>query len=109
MSEVILAFGLIGAIFAYLAVNIPDKHGALQIFHLLMTHVVIFFTGYLAYTFTASNESPVGLLISWNNSYYAIIGLVFAYIIIFILDVMFLNLGVFGNENEDINTGSMED
>lgn len=107
MAETVIAFALFAATFAYLSVNIPERHGALQIFHILMAHITIFFTGFLSFAFTATGEDPAGLLTVWVNSYFAPLGLVFAYFLIFMLDVTLLNMGVFGDENKETETGKV--
>lgn len=82
MSEVVLAFSIVSFIFAYLAVQTPDRRGPLQILNYLMTYLSIFFTGYLAVASVDTGTQIVDVLTPWVNAFFAPLGLVFAYFFI---------------------------
>lgn len=92
MVNVTLAFAVIAFTYAYLAINTPEKHGALQTLHYLLAHIAVFFTGYLAYTQEAA-ASTARMLTTWNNAYYAVLFIIFAYFVVHILDVVLQETG----------------
>lgn len=89
MSTVPLVFAVFTAVYAYLAINTPEEHGALQTGHYLLTHLGIFFTGFLSYAFTKDGETPADLILGWATAYQAVLVLVFMYFAIMIIDRVF--------------------
>jgi len=87
-NSVVLAFALLTMTWAYLSVNTPDKHASLQIGNYLLTYITATFTGFLAYSFTASGESAADVLGGWNQSFYFILILVTAFFLIKIFNAV---------------------
>jgi len=81
----VTAFAVLTFVFAYLAINTPEKHGPLQIGHYILVHVMALFTGYVAYAANAADSSLEGLLASFLGSYSYLVYLVAAYFGIFML------------------------
>jgi len=81
----VTAFAVITFVFAYLAINTPEKHGPLQIGHYILVHVMALFTGYVAYAESSSSESVAELLSAFTSSYSYLVYLVAAYFGIFML------------------------
>jgi len=81
----VTGFAIITLVFAYLAINTPQRHGPLQIGHYILVHVLALFTGYVAYAESASSESVSKLLAGFTSSYSYLVYLVGAYFFIFII------------------------
>lgn len=81
----VTAFAILTFVFAYLAINTPEKHGPLQIGHYILVHVMALFTAYVAYASNSADSSLEGLLASFLGSYSYLIYLVAAYFGIFML------------------------
>jgi hypothetical protein len=83
--SVVTGFAILTFTLAYLAINTPDRHGALQIGHYILVHVMALFTGYVGYASSNSNESVAQLLTGFVNSYSFLVYLVGAYFGIFMI------------------------
>jgi hypothetical protein len=88
MSEIVLAFSVVSFMFAYLAVQTPDRQGALQILNYLLAYLTVFFTGYLAVAAKDSGTQMLDVLTPWVNTFFAPLGLVFAYFFIMMLSTV---------------------
>lgn len=87
-NSIVLTFGILTFTWAYLSVNTPEKHASLQIGNYILTYITAVFTGFLAYSFTASSESPANVLGGWNQSFYFILILVVAFFLIKIFNAV---------------------
>jgi len=81
----VTGFALLTGVFAYLAINTPKRHGALQIGHYVLVHVMSLFTGYVAFAEASSSESLSNLLAGFTSSYSYLVWLVGAYFGIFMI------------------------
>jgi len=84
-GEIVLAFGILTFVLAYLAINTPERHGPLQILNYILCFISMLFTGYLAYASKASDEEITGLLIEWNNAFAWVLYVIVAYFMIYLL------------------------
>jgi hypothetical protein len=96
MASTVLAFALFAFIFAYLAVNTPEKHGALQIFNYLVCYLTIIFTGYHANAVADPDLANNLFLGSWNQYAGYFLMFIFLYFGIYIFNVV-----IYGDEEED--------
>lgn len=87
-NSIIVAFALLTFTWAYLSVNTPDKHASLQVGNYILTYLTATFTGFLAYSFAATGETPANVLSGWNQSFYFILILVVAFFLIKILNAV---------------------
>lgn len=83
--SLVTGFAILTLVFAYLAINTPERHGPLQIGHYVLVHVMSLFTAYLAFTESASGESTADLLAGFTGSYSYIVYMVGAYFFIYIM------------------------
>jgi len=83
--SMVTGFAILTAVFAYLAINTPERHGALQIGHYILVHVMSLFTGYVAFASASSSESLPNLLAGFTGSYSYLVYLVGAYFGIFMI------------------------
>lgn len=83
--SIVTGFAILTFVFAYLAINTPEKHGALQIGHYILVHVMALFTAFLAYAQESSSESAADLLSGFTGSYSWFVYLVAAYFGVFML------------------------
>jgi ABC-type transport system involved in cytochrome c biogenesis permease subunit len=81
----VTGFAILTLVFAYLAINTPERHGPLQIGHYVLIHVMALFTGYVAFTESSTEESTAELLGGFVGSYSYIVYMVGAYFFIYIL------------------------
>lgn len=81
----VVGFAVLTFVFAYLAINTPEKHGPLQIGHYVLVHVMALFTGYVAFAEAESGESLADLLAGFTSSYAWLVYLIGAYFLIYIL------------------------
>ena len=81
----VTGFAILTFVIAYLAINTPEKHGALQIGHYILVHVMALFTAFLAFAKESSNESASDLLAGFTGSYSWLVYLVSAYFGVFML------------------------
>jgi hypothetical protein len=90
METILTGIALLTFVFAYLAVNTPDKHGPLQIGNYLLTYISAAFLGYASLGLMETNNispdsSLFGLMTVWSNAFVWILVLVVAYFTIFML------------------------
>lgn len=81
----VTGFAIITLVFAYLAINTPERHGPLQIGHYILVHVMALFTGYVAFAEADSGESVAQLLSGFTASYSFLVYLIGAYFFIYVL------------------------
>jgi len=84
MSAVI-GLAILTFVFAYIAIQTPEKHGPLQIGHYILIHVMAFFTITVAYASNSSSEEVATVLSGLLNPYSNLIYLVGAYFGIYML------------------------
>jgi hypothetical protein len=83
--SLVVGFAILTFVFAYLAINTPERHGALQIGHYVLVHVMALFTGYIGFADAASGESVADLMAGFVSSYSFLVYLVGAYFGIFMI------------------------
>lgn len=81
----VVGFAVLTFVFAYLAINTPEKHGPLQIGHYVLVHVMALFTGYVAFAEADSGENLANLLGGFTSSYAWLVYLIGAYFLIYVL------------------------
>lgn len=84
-SGAIIGFAILTFVLAYLALNTPEEHGALQIGNYILVYLMMFFTGYLSYATVEADENAAGLLLEWNNAFAWVLYIVVAYFMIYML------------------------
>ena len=88
MSQLVIAFSIVAFTFAFLAVKTPDRQGGLQILNYLMAYLTVFFTGYLAVATHHTGTELLDVLTPRANTFFAPLGLVFAYFFIMMLSTV---------------------
>jgi len=83
--DLVAGFAILTFTIAYLAINTPERHGALQIGHYILVHVMALFTGYVAFAQADSGESVANLLSGFTSSYSWMVYMVGAYFFIFMV------------------------
>lgn len=81
----VTGFAILTLVFAYIAINTPERHGPLQIGHYILIHVMALFTAYVGFTEADAGESTANLLGAFVGSYSYIVYMVGAYFFIYIL------------------------
>ena len=88
-ETIVLSYGLVAFVFAYLAVNLSEEHGPIRILYLLMSNLTILIIGFLSASVLGSGDSK-GVVAVFNNGYSWIFYLVVAYFMIYFLYQLFL-------------------